>query len=166
MVQFHEACKRLALPVQFGTEELKQGNYGKVASTLVFVAHTAASQNVGVKQMDPVLRHRLESVTTATEQINNMSSEQAKAMQSPEGIAALPWWQQLLIKLGLGDWIDYLNYEALAKYAAQVKANVEAKAEEFKANVDVKTEEAKVLLRQKSDELKQKLPEAVQQKLA
>ena len=65
----------------------------------------------------------------------------------------------------------------MSKYAAQVKVNVEAKAEEtktlvrqkteeIKADLDVKTEAAKLLIRQQSDSLKQKLPEAVQQKLA
>lgn len=44
IVQFHEGCKRLALPVQFGTEELEAGNLGKVASCMVFVAVSLLSR--------------------------------------------------------------------------------------------------------------------------
>jgi hypothetical protein len=125
MAQFHEACKRLALPVQCGREELVAGNLGKLASCLVFVAHTCASQGVGVKQMDQALRDRLESVTGATEGLGTVS---AQADQ-------LTWWQALLAKFGLSDYFASFSVEQLKAYAAKVKENAQAKMEEMKAKL-------------------------------
>ena len=131
LLQFQEACKRLALPVSIGREELVQGNLGKLASCLVFVAHTCASQGVGVKQMDQAIRDRLESVTGATEGLQT------------ETAAGESWWQQLLTKFGLGEYLQTFNIDQLKAYAAKVRENAQAKVDEMKA----------------------KLPEAVQQKL-
>jgi len=156
MVQFHEACKRLALPVQFGREELVAGNLGKVASTLVFVAHTCASQGVGIKQMDQVLRDRLESVTGATE---GLATEPGAADQQ------LSWWQALLARFGLSEYFQSFNIDELKAYAAKVKENAQAKIEEVKSKTNEKVEEIKAKATEKVGEMKAKLPESVQQKL-
>jgi hypothetical protein len=125
MVQFHEACKKLALPVQIGREELVAGNLGKLASCLVFVAHTCASQGIGIKQMDQALRDRLESVTGATEDLAGGASQPDQ----------LSWWQQLLAKFGLSDYFQSFDVEALKAYAAKVKENALARVEEMKSKL-------------------------------
>jgi hypothetical protein len=125
MVQFHEACKRLALPVAFSREELVAQNLGKVASCLVFLAHTCASQGVGVKQMDQAIRDRLESVTGATEGLELSGS-------APD---QLTWWQALLAKFGLSDYFQSFSLDQLKAYAAKVQENAQAKMEEMKAKM-------------------------------
>jgi len=65
VVQFQEACRKLSMPVMFGMSEIEAGDYGKIASTLIFVAHTASTRGVGVQQMDAELRARVESVSLA-----------------------------------------------------------------------------------------------------
>jgi len=125
LVQFHEACKRLALPVQIGREELIAGNVGKVASCLVFVAHTCASQGVGVKQMDQAIRERLESVTGAAEGLQGGAT----------GADQLSWWQALLARFGLSDYFQSFSVEQLKAYAAKVRENAQAKLDEMKAKL-------------------------------
>lgn len=122
LVQFQQGCKKLALPVQFGTEELEAGNLGKVASCLVFVAHTCASQGVGIKQMGQELRSRLESVAGLTDNLENSGD--------------LTWWQNLLVKLGFGDYLEHIGVEQLKAYIAQAKQNGVTKLEEIKAKLN------------------------------
>jgi hypothetical protein len=138
IVQFQEGCKRLALPVVFGMSELEAGNLGKIASCLVFLAHTASTRGVGVRQMDAELRARVESVSLANESVLE-SSPSAAAMvieqtQQPE----LTWWQQLLVKFGFGDYMDF-DLEKLKAYALKVKEDLikqgSEKATSFKDNL-------------------------------
>jgi len=124
VVQFQEACRRLSMPVVFGMSELESGNLGKVASCLVFVAHTASTRGVGVKQMDAELRARVESVSLANESVLE-SSPSAAASQpaAPSTDVALTWWQQLLVKFGFGDYVD-LDMEKLRAYALKIKEDL------------------------------------------
>jgi hypothetical protein len=124
LTQFQDACKRLALPVTVSREELVAGNLGKLASCLVFVAHTCASQGVGVKQMDQTLRDRLDSVTGATEDVIGGAQGDQQT-----------WWQALLGKFGLSDYFQSFNVEQLKAYAAKVRENAQAKVEEMKAKL-------------------------------
>jgi TPP-dependent pyruvate/acetoin dehydrogenase alpha subunit len=62
----------------------------------------------------------------------------------------LSWFQQLLIKLGLGQW----SVEEVKAYLKTVKENVEAKVET-----------QKTMVRQQSSELLDKLPEAVKTRI-
>lgn len=111
IVFFQNSTKALKLPITFGTEDLEKRNISRVVSTLVFIAHTAKAQGVGVKEMDQEI---LDKVQEMDEAIEDKATD-------------LTWWQQLLQKLGLGDWIDSLNLESLKAYIAQLQENIKAK---------------------------------------
>jgi hypothetical protein len=85
VAQFQAACKRLDLPSSFGTDELEAGDLGSIATTLVYVAHAAAMRNVGVKELDDVLRKRLGMVVKEEEEIRaaQLAQESTSAAVSP-----------------------------------------------------------------------------------
>lgn len=137
MVAFQLACENLHLPITFGTEDLEKKNITRVISSLIFIAHVAHSQGVGVRYMDQEILD--------------------KVKQMDEAIAAstqLSWFQQLLVNIGLGDWIDLLSIDALKKYLATLKQNLEEK-------VEVVNQQAETL----QAALKEALPEAIKSKI-
>jgi hypothetical protein len=115
---FSTAAKRLNLPVTFGTEELEKGNLKKIVSTLVFLAHTAHAQNVTVDEMDAEILEKVEEMDAA------LNSSQEESKDDSEGLS---WFQALLIKLGLADWLNFLSIDAIKAYVATLRANVEAR---------------------------------------
>lgn len=135
----------------FGTAELEAENYGQIAGTLVFVAHTCAAHGIGIKQMDKEIRDRVGTVDEMTRNILE-SSEASAAAGTPEmgespneaqaAGRALTWWQKILVALGFGDYID-MDADKLRAYATQLRARVEAKVGEVRSNVDAKTLETK-----------------------
>jgi len=146
VVQFQEACRKLSMPVMFGMSEIEAGDYGKIASTLVFVAHTASTRGVGVQQMDAELRARVQSVAVANASVLEEAAD-----------TELTWWQQLLIKLGLGDWVDF-DLAALKAYALKVKEDLAAKAQE-------KIEPLQKQASERVMTIKENLPEAIKARL-
>jgi len=153
------ASKRLNLPVTFGTEDLEKENIGRVASTLVFLAHTAHAQGVTVEEMDADILEKVEQMDEALEK----SNEESKAEENVIG-QELSWWQGLLARFGLGDWISSLSIESLKAYLTTLRANVEKKIEEQKLRIDEQThlvkqkiEEQKKLVRQNSESIQSKL---------
>lgn len=160
---FVAASKSLNLPVTFGTEDLEKGNIGRVASTLVFLAHCAHAQGVTVEEMDSEILDKMEQMDAALAEATNVESKtDADTVAAQE----LSWWQNLLVKFGLGAWINSLNLESLKAYLATLKANAEKKIEEQKQKIDEQTqlvkqkiEEKKVLVRQSSESLQSKLLE-------
>jgi len=138
VVQFQEACRKLSMPVMFGMSEIEAGDYGKIASTLIFVAHTASTRGVGVQQMDAELRARVESVSLANESVLEGSPSAAAMAGGAASGAELSWWQQLLVKFGFGDWVD-VDMEKLKAYALKVKEDLiksgSEKAASFKDNL-------------------------------
>ena len=114
MVSFTLACQNLSLPVTFGTEELEKGNLGRIASTLVFLAHIAHSQGVTVQDMDEEILQKVEQMDAAL--LSATGENQTGSAGEPA--AELSWWQALLVRLGLGDWINSFNVDALKAYMA------------------------------------------------
>jgi hypothetical protein len=166
VVQFQEACKRLAMPVVFGMSELEEGNLGKIASCLVFVAHTAASRGVGVKQMDSELRARVESVSLANESLLESSPSAAAAVATPEAQSAeLSWWQQLLIRFGFGEYAD-LDLEKLKAYAQKIKDDLVKRGEEAKLQLNEKTSTLQTQLSERASSIKDNLPESIKARIA
>ena len=132
MVFFQNSAKALKLPISFGTEDLEKKNIGRVISTLIFVAHVAHSQGVTIKDMDKeILDKVVEMDQVMDEKVNASTPTEASEQQ-------LNWWQALLVKFGLGDWIDSLNVETLKQYLATVRHNMEEKLpESIKAKLHV-----------------------------
>ena len=135
LVSFQMSVKNLNLPTSFGTEDLEKGNISRVVSTLVFLAHTAHAQGVTVESMDKEILEKVGEVDEALK-------------------GELSWFQQLMIKLGLEEWIQSFNAEALKAYIATLRANLEARVQS-----------QRVLLKQHSDKLIDKLPEAIKTKI-
>jgi hypothetical protein len=123
----------------FGTAELEQGNLGQIATTLVFLAHTASVHGVMVKEMDPELRVRVESVI-----VESMNSIDQAGLASPSNAAntassetaTTSWWQALLIKFGLGSWIAKLDPAALKAYFAELQQQVKDKQTEAQKSLE------------------------------
>ncbi|KAH9253363.1 hypothetical protein BASA81_008714 [Batrachochytrium salamandrivorans] len=146
---FQAATKALALPVTFGSEDLEKQNITRIVSTLVFVAHTAHAQGVFVGEMDKEIVDKVVKMDEQLIAISENGSEDATA-----AAAAAPWWHQILIKLGLGDWIASLNQESVKAYLETLKQNAEIKLEALKQNAEAKLPES----------IKAKLhPETIQQ---
>jgi hypothetical protein len=165
MAQFQEACKRMKLPVVFGTAECEVGNLGQIASTLVFLVHTATLNGVGMLEMqkDKELRERMEVVTQATIE---MAAQEAKTGEAHGDTGRqLSWWQQLLVRFGFGDWIDSLNPDSLREYADRLRAQLEEKTAEAKRNLDSKTSETRDKILEASNSFKEKLPDSVKSRL-
>ena len=135
--QFLEACTRMKMPVTFGTAELEQKNLFQIASTLLFVVHTATSQGVGVQALkeDAELTERVRAVTEAAVNAESGEASAASASASAASTEGLSWWQQLLVRFGFGDWLETLDPEKLKAYAAQLKQRVEDKAAEVQTQV-------------------------------
>jgi len=129
MAQFQSACKKLSLPCVFGTQELEQGNLGQIATTLVFLAHTATVHGVMVKEMDPELRTRVESVI-----VESMNSIETAAPAAAD--VTTSWWQAILIKFGLGSWIAKLDPAALKAYFAQLQQLIKDKQLEAQTKLE------------------------------
>jgi hypothetical protein len=159
---FGMAAKQLNLPVTFGTEELEKGNLGRIASTLVFLAHCAHAHGVLVQDMDQEILDKVEEMDAAlikaTENIETKSDDSIDAQAQ----ASLSWWRNLLIKFGLGDWISFLNVDSLKAYLATIKANAEQRIEEQKQQLQQKIDEQKQLVRQASETFQGKIEERKQ----
>jgi hypothetical protein len=165
MAQFQEACKRLKLPVVFGTAECEVGNLGQIASTLVFLVHTATLNGVGMLEMqkDKELRERMEVVTQAT--IEMTEHDANSGTSSSDTARQLTWWQQLLVRFGFGDWIDSLDPQKLREYAQRLRTQLEEKTAEAKQQLDSKTSETRDKILEASNSFKEKLPDAVKSRL-
>lgn len=149
---FQAATKALALPVTFGSEDLEKQNITRIVSTLVFVAHTAHAQGVFVGEMDQEIVDKVIKMDEQLIAISENGDDASGASAAPATSA--PWWHQILIKLGLGDWIASLNQESVKAYLATLKQNAEIKLETLKQNAEAKL----------PDSIKAKLhPETIQQ---
>lgn len=155
---FVVASKLLNLPVTFGTEDLEKGNIGRICSTLVFLAHTAHAQGVTVEEMDSEIIEKVEEMDAAIAQVTDEETKSDESSNTAISSQELTWWQNLLVKLGFGDWINSLNVETLKAYIATVKANVQAKIGEQKLKIDDQTQ----LIKQKFEEQKQKLDQKIE----
>ena len=152
LVSFQLAVKNLNLPISFGTEDLEKKNITRVISTLIFIAHVAHSQGVLIKEMDQEILNKVEQMDEALDQ-NNTSTE-------------LSWWQQLLIKFGLGDWINSLSLEAIKAYIATLKKNIEEKVESQKLLVKQQSETLQSKILEKTSSWKESLPDAIKTRIA
>ena len=151
LIEFQLAAKRLNLPITFGTEDLEKKNITRVVSTLIFLAHVAHSQGVTVDDMDKEILDKVEEMDEAIEQ--QVASAQ------------LSWFHALLVRLGLGDWIQFLSIEALKEYLATLKKNLEAKVEEQKALARQHSETFQGKLVEKTAAWKDALPEAIKTRI-
>jgi hypothetical protein len=151
MVAFQLAAQKLHLPITFGSEDLEKKNITRVVSTLIFLAHVAHSQGVTIDDMDKEILDKVEEMDQAIEQ-------QAAGAQ-------LSWFQQLLIKLGLGEWISLLSIEALKAYLATLKKNLELKVEEQKSLARQHSENIQSQIKEKTAAWKAALPEAIKSKI-
>ena len=66
----------------------------------------------------------------------------------------MSWFQALLIKLGLGDWLESFSVEALKQYL-----------ETLKKNIGEKVEEHKQLARTQSGKFREALPEGIKSRI-
>jgi hypothetical protein len=151
LVAFQLACKKLNLPITFGTEDLEKQNITRVVSTLIFLAHVAHSQGVTIQDMDKEILQKVE--------------EMDEAIESQVAGAQLSWFHQLLIKLGLGDWISYLSIEALKEYLATLKKNLETRVEEQKTLARQHSEKLQVSFQEKTAAWKDALPDAIKTRI-
>jgi hypothetical protein len=108
---------------------------------LVFLAHTASVHGVMVKEMDPELRVRVESVIVESMNSIEQSGASSSAAAAPEAPAdaanaTTSWWQALLIKFGLGSWIAKLDPAALKAYFAQLQQQVKDKQMEAQKQLE------------------------------
>jgi len=150
MVEFQLATKRLNLPISFGTEDLEKKNITRVVSTLIFLAHVAHSQGI-TQDMDKEILDKVEEMDEAIEQ-------QVAGAQ-------LTWFQQLLVRLGLGDWISLLSIETLKAYLATLKKNLETKVEEQKTLVRQHSENLQTQFKEKTAAWKEALPEPIKSRI-
>ena len=149
LVAFQEATRKLKLPISFGTEDLEKKNTTRVVSTLIFLAHVAHSQNIMVAEMDKEILSKVVEMDQALEQ-------QAASSQ-------LTWFQQLLIKLGLGDWISLLSIDAIKEYLTTLKHNIEHRVEIQKENLHGKIAESTASFKEKTATLP--LPDTIKAKI-
>ena len=152
MVAFQLAAKNLHLPITFGSEDLEKQNITRVVSTLIFLAHVAHSQGVTVAEMDKEILDKVVEMDDAIEQ-------QVAGAQ-------LSWFQQLLVRLGLGDWISMLSIEALKQYLATMKKNLQDKVEEQKTLVKQHSENFQGQLKEKTAAWKEALPEPIKSRIS
>lgn len=152
VVEFQAASKRLHLPITFGTEDLEKNNITRVVSTLIFLAHVAHSQGVTVEEMGKEIIDKVEEIDEAIE-------------QQVTGGAQLSWFQQLLTRLGLGDWISLLSVDTLKQYLTTLKKNLEIKVEERKELARQQSSSLQAQIRDKTTAWKDALPEAIKSKI-
>jgi predicted transport protein len=151
MVQFQVATKKLNLPISFGTEDLEKKNITRVVSTLIFLAHVAHSQGVTVDDMD--------------QEILDKVVEMDEAIEQQVASAQLSWFQQLLVRLGLGEWISMLSIDALKQYLLTLKKNLEEKAEEQKTIARQRSEKLQEVIQEKTASWKEALPDAIKTRI-
>jgi len=123
-----------------------------VVSTLIFLAHVAHSQGVSVAEMD--------------KEILDKVGEMDQAIEQQVATAQLSWFQALLVRLGLGDWIGLLSVDALKQYLATLKKNLETKVEEQKTLARQQSEQLQGKLQEKAASWKDALPEVIKSKIA
>lgn len=164
MSAFHQACaKTLALPVTFGSEDLTSyKNPSKVCSSLLFLVHTATKNGVGIKELaeDPELSDRMKAVDDAAEA--SMETPQPPAAQSAEGLS---WWQQLLVRFGLGDWLEMFDMAKLKAYVEQLRAQLAERATQMQADADKSRESFRSKVLESTASFKDKLPDSIKSKL-
>ena len=121
-------------------------------SSLIFIAHVAHSQGTLVNEMGKEILDKVEQMDVAIE-------------QKVAG-AQLTWFQQLLIRLGLGDWISSLSIDSLKQYLATLKKNIEEKVETQKMLVKQQSESLQEKILEKTTNWKDSLPDAIKTRLA
>lgn len=144
LVTFEAACKRLNLPVSFGYEDLEKSNIQRVVSTLIFLSHSAWRQGQTITAMDKELLDRIEELDQAL------------------GLPELSWFHKLMVKLGLGDWINFLSKEGIQEYLATLKKNMNdsiENANKAQKNLVNSIEETK-------KQIVEKLPDPIKAKIA
>lgn len=122
MTSFQVACEdNLKLPCCFGWEELEKGNLARIASTLVFLAHTAKTQNVFVEEMDEAILNKVKEMDQALDSAANGPGDGQEA--------ELSWWQSLLARLGLAEWLNAFSLDSLKAYIQTLRENVTTKVQ-------------------------------------
>jgi len=92
--------------------------------------------------------------------------EMDQAIEQQVATAQLSWFQALLVRLGLGDWIGLLSVDALKQYLATLKKNLETKVEEQKTLARQQSEQLQGKLQEKAASWKDALPEVIKSKIA
>jgi hypothetical protein len=151
LVQFQKATKNLDLPISFGTEDLEKKNITRVISTLVFLAHVAHSQGVTVQDMDKEILEKVEEMDNAIEQ--QIATSQVS------------WFQQLLGRLGLEEWISFLSVDALKAYFATMKKNIGDKVEEQKLMARQRSQKLQETIHEKTASWKEALPDSIKTRI-